>query len=132
MTDRRRRVLAGAAVVAAGLAGAACGASDDDRALLPAAVAADLAERSETVAQTLQRGDGCGAARQAEQLQTAVDRAVAGGHVPVELRAELRRRASDLARSIVCVRPPPVPAGDEEDDGDDDHSGDDSEDDGDD
>ena len=76
---------------------------------MPAAVAADLAERSDMVAQALEHGDGCAALRSAKQLRTAVERAIAEGRVPARLRAELRQRAGTLARSIVCVQPDPPP-----------------------
>lgn len=118
--------LAGAGLAAALLAAGCGGSTEEQPPLLPAALAADLAARSESVARTLGRGDDCAAARRARHLRAAVDRASAEGRIPVDLRRELRRRTSDLLRSIVCVKPPPPPARDDAEDEDRDEDEDDT------
>lgn len=128
MSARRacRRLLRVAAPVSAVAVLAGCGAAREDaRAAIPAEVAGDLARRSTSIARTLDRGDGCAAARQARQLRDGVERAIAARRVPAELRSELRRRAARLARSIVCLPRAPTAAGppperDHEEDGHDD------------
>jgi hypothetical protein len=97
-------------VAAAALLAGGCGSEPPEEAPgMPAALATDLAERSDLVAQALEHGDGCAALQRAKQLRTAVERAIAEGRVPARLQAELRRRAGSLARSIVCVQPIPPP-----------------------
>jgi hypothetical protein len=91
-------------------------------------VAADLAERSDEVAETLAAGDECGAAAQAADLRGAVVDAINAGDVPPRLQEELTGAANDLASRIECVEPPPPPpppatTAEEEDDEDDEDRG---------
>lgn len=103
----RRLSLAAAAVLAVLASGCGSEGSEVREPRLPAGLAASLATRSDGVLRTLEHGDGCAAARQARQLRTAVERAIVSGRVPTQLKAELRRRARTLARSIVCIAPAP-------------------------
>jgi hypothetical protein len=72
---------------------------------LPPAVAADLATKSESIADLLDAGNTCGAARQADVLVRAVETAITSGRVPVAFRASLRKTATELQNEVNC--PPP-------------------------
>jgi hypothetical protein len=90
---------------------AACGGSGESSApapKLPTGIAEDLASRSERIARTLDNGDVCGAARQADNLQAATIEAINSGDVPEEFQEELQATANDLVDRINC--PPPEPA----------------------
>jgi hypothetical protein len=76
---------------------------------IPAALAASLATRADRVATALQSGDDCRAATQADQLNAAIERAVAAGTIPRRLQAPALTAAARLASRIVC-RPPTTPA----------------------
>jgi hypothetical protein len=90
---------------------------------LPAALAQNLAERSDEVADTLAAGDDCGAAAQADDLRGAVVAAINDGRVPPPLQEELSGAANALVSRIECVEAPPPPpppattAEEEDDDG---------------
>lgn len=112
---------------------AACGGSDGGETRqaeprLPASLAADLAARSDLIADTLAAGDGCGAATQAAELQRAVIDAINARRVPAELQEDLQSAANALAVRIECVSPalppPPAPRTTDEDEGDGDGDGD--------
>jgi hypothetical protein len=91
----------------AALAPASCGGSDSGEApKLPRALAADLADTSEAIADALDAGDVCGAAGLADQLKDAVDEAVSAGQVPPELRGEVEQAALDLQNGVNCPAPP--------------------------
>lgn len=99
------------------LGAAACGGSDGNEARpaeprLPRALAADLAARSDRVADSLAAGDDCGAATQAEALRTAVLAAINERRVPPELQEELSGAANGLVSRVECApaaTPPPPP-----------------------
>jgi hypothetical protein len=97
-----------ACLLAAGGCGGESGADDGarDAPSIPAGVAGDLAERSDAIAATLEAGDVCGAAQQADELKAAVAEAVAAGRVPAAFRAELEATAEELVNEINC--PPPA------------------------
>lgn len=100
-------------MLTAGLA--ACGGSDGGRTQqaeprLPASLAADLAKRSDLIADTLAAGDGCRAARQAAELQRAVIDAINARRVPAALHEDLQSAANALAVRIECAPPAPPPA----------------------
>lgn len=100
----------------AALAPASCGGSDQSSAeapKLPRALASDLADTSEAIADALDAGDVCGAAGLADQLKDAVDAAVSAGQVPPELRGEVEQAALDLQNGVNC----PAPPEEEEEDG---------------
>lgn len=95
-----------AAIVIA-IAAAGCGSDDGDAkaesASLEPAVAERLAERSESIADSLDAGDVCGAAGEADDLA----REVSDAEMPEELRAEAEGAAAELVNSVNCA-PEPV------------------------
>ncbi len=104
---RTKRLELGAALVAA-LCFAGCGGGGGDRPAptrpkLPAALAAQLAERSDRVAAALAAGDGCGARDQAAALQQATVQAINARQVPAALQEDLSGTVNDLAGRIHCV-----------------------------
>ena len=104
----------------AALAPTSCGGSDQSSAeepRLPRALASDLAETSEAIADALDAGDVCGAAGLADQLKDAVDAAVAAGRVPAEFRGELEQAALDLQNGVNCEAPPEEEDGEEGEEG---------------
>jgi len=70
--------------------------------VLPRAVANELAAKSDQIADALDSGDLCGAARLADRLKVAVEAAVSGGQVPPAFRGELDQTATDLQNEINC------------------------------
>lgn len=82
---------------------------------IPAPIAEDLAARSEEIAATLDGGDVCGAAQQADDLVRAADEAIQDGQIPQALQGELQNVALELQNTINC----PEPERDEEDEDDD-------------
>jgi hypothetical protein len=93
----------------AALAPTSCGGSDQssaDAPKLPRALASDLADASEAIADALDAGDVCGAAGLADQLKDAVDAAVSAGQVPSELQGELQQAALDLQNGLNCPARP--------------------------
>jgi hypothetical protein len=96
---------------------------------LPAALAADLATRSDAVAERLDANDPCAARAEAEVLQEETIAAVNDGRVPARYQEELTGAVNSLVASIECplqVEPPPPTVSethhdeDEEDEEDDD------------
>jgi hypothetical protein len=94
-------------VAALSLAIALAGCGDSTRTsaqepALPRALANDLAERSDQIADALDSGDLCGAAGLADRLKDAVEAAVSGGQVPPAFQDELEQTATDLQNEINC------------------------------
>ena len=103
------------AAIALALPLAACGGSGETSApapKLPRALAADLAERSDRIAETLDAGDVC-SADQADDLQATAIGAINAGDVPPALQEDLQATANDLVDTINC---PPPEKKDEDDD----------------
>ena len=93
----------------AALATASCGGSSQslaDEPRLPRAIASDLAEKSEAIAAALDAGNACGAANLADELEDAVDAAVAAGRIPPEFQGELEGTAVELQNGINCTQKP--------------------------
>lgn len=103
---QRRGTWLGAVVCAVALAGCGGGEAAPEEPLIAAAVAEDLAARSDAIADTLGAGDVCSAAQQADELQQAVDQAISSGGVPAAFRASLRETATRLVNEVNC---PPAP-----------------------
>jgi hypothetical protein len=94
-------------VAALSLAIALAGCGDSTRTsaqepALPRAVANDLAAKSDQIADALDSGDLCGAARLADRLEDAVDAAVSSGQVPPAFQDELEQTATDLQNEVNC------------------------------
>jgi hypothetical protein len=103
LSVRRRAGTLAAVSLAIALAG--CGDSTRTSAqeqAVPRAVANDLAAKSDQIADALDSGDVCGAARLADQLKSAVEAAVSGGQVPPAFQHELERTATDLQNQVNC------------------------------
>jgi hypothetical protein len=102
----RPRTRHGLIAVGVALALAGCGGSSNQtvqrQAELPQALASDLADRSDAVADALDAGDECKAAHLADELKNAVEAALASGDVPTEFEAELERNATDLQNDVNC------------------------------
>ena len=96
----------GAGLLAAiAMAAAGCGSDDDapaEGASLEPAVAERLAQRSEGIADSLESGDVCGAAGEADDLA----REVSDAEMPDELRAEAELAAAELVNSVNCEPEP--------------------------
>jgi hypothetical protein len=73
---------------------------------LPAAVAQELAQRSDAVADRLEGGDSCAARSEADALQTEAVAAVNERRIPRRFQEELLGSVAALAESIECVAPP--------------------------
>jgi hypothetical protein len=98
------------------LALAGCGGGSEqssDEQLIPRAVAADLAAKSEEIAAAYDAGDVCGAAELADDLKNAVDDAIAGGEIPAAFQRELGENATELQNELECPQEQP----EEENDG---------------
>lgn len=124
MANRRRndncRKLGAAFVGALCLAGCGGGATDrraPTRPKLPAALANQLAERSDRVAAALTASDLCGARGEATALQHATVQAINARQVPAALQEDLTGTVNDLVDRIQCVSAP-------QQDGDEDEHGD--------
>jgi hypothetical protein len=121
-------VRSSAAVIAAALVAVAAGCGGDSNGIDRSA-ADRLARQSEAVAASLDRGDGCAAARQARALRSQTSAAIVQGAVPDRLRRQLQTAVTSLERRIVCrppavaPLPPPPPQGQDEGDGDGRHEG---------
>jgi hypothetical protein len=93
----------------------ACGGEERPPApKLPAAVAQELAQRSDAVATRLEAGDSCGARSEADALQSQAVAAVNERRIPQRFQEELLGTVAALAESIECV--PPVVEDDGEED----------------
>jgi hypothetical protein len=91
---------------------AGCGGDGREQSVptLPAAVASELATRSDAVAAKLEANDPCGALADAESLQQETIAAIDAGRVPQRYQEELTAAVGSLATSISCtIPPPPVP-----------------------
>jgi hypothetical protein len=84
------------------LAGCGGGSENSTEPLIPRAVAADLAAKSDAVADALDAGDECGAAGLADQLKAAVETYVNGGRIPPAFQQELTETATDLQNNVNC------------------------------
>ena len=101
------------------LAVAGCGGGETERdaaPTLPAALAAELAGRSDAVAERLEADDPCGALAEAEALQADTIAAVNEGRVPARFQEELGAAVASLVDSIECTPAPPPVSDEEEDD----------------
>ena len=99
------------------LAAAGCGGGETERdaaPTLPAALAAELAGRSDAVAARLEADDPCGALAEAEALQADTIAAVNEGRVPAPFQEELGAAVASLVASIECSPAAPPPVFDEE------------------
>ena len=100
------------------LAVAGCGGGETERdtaPTLPPALAAELAARSDGVAELLGANDPCGARAEAEALQADTIAAVNEGRVPPRYQEELGAAVASLVASITCVPAPPAAADDPKD-----------------
>jgi hypothetical protein len=90
-----------------------------DQPRLAAAVASDLAQRSDRVADPLAAGDVCGAAVAADELQAAAVDAVNRGRVPSPFQEELTGAVNALVDEVNCPPPPAATedAAEEDDEG---------------
>jgi hypothetical protein len=121
---RSGRMSAAALVVAVALA--ACGgddsASDETETAaapsLPRALAEELAQTSDEVADLIEAGDGCAASQRAGELRDRALAAVESGDVPPDLERPLIVAVDRLTTQIVCE-----PAPEEEDEDDDKENG---------
>jgi hypothetical protein len=105
------------------LALAGCGgdgdSSSDAGPRIDSAVATQLADASDEVAQLIEEGKTCDAAQRADELLAAAQAEVDNGTVPPELAAPLLENAQALQNEINCdppMPPPPPPETQEEDD----------------
>jgi hypothetical protein len=104
------RILLALIALGAALATTSCGGSSQSSAetpRLPRALASDLADRSEAIADSLDAGDVCGAAILADDLVDAVGSAVAEGRVPAQFRRELEETAAELQNGVNCPEEEP-------------------------
>jgi len=98
-----------AAAVIASAALAGCGSSSERSApappTLPTKLAADLAQRSDQVAATLDAGDACRALDEAQHLQQDTIRLINEGRVPGAFQEHLQAAVGDLVARIDCAPP---------------------------
>jgi len=80
---------------------------------LPRALAAQLAARSDAVANALAEGESCRARTLSRQLQRATIAAVNAGRVDARLQEDLTSAVNDLAGRVRCVPPVVEPREDE-------------------
>jgi hypothetical protein len=108
-TRTRLRSRAGGAALVACAALAGCGGDGETAEPPPPsiepAVAEELAQAADRVANLLANGDTCGAAHAADDLQDAVVAAVNEGSIPPELQEQLGTSAGELVNTVNC--PPP-------------------------
>ena len=99
------------AALAAVLALAACGGDEagPTEPALPPTVAERLAAESDEIADKLDAGDTCAAARQADALKDEAQAAIQAGQVPAALQAELMTNIEELVNTVNCPAPPPPP-----------------------
>jgi hypothetical protein len=115
------RALAGLAAFVS-LALVACGGGEpeperrSEPPRIPSAVANELAERSDAVADKIDAGDICGAARDADALEDRVETLIAAGEIPRRYRKELQSEAIWLRDEVNCPQPAPPPQEDEKED----------------
>jgi hypothetical protein len=106
------RALLAAAPLVSALVLAGCGAERPAQrsgaaraALLPQALAQQLAAESDEVARSLAAGNGCAARSAAIRLRRQTIQAINAGHVPAAFQERLQSAANDLAGRIHCVAP---------------------------
>ena len=108
----------------AALALAGCGGQDErepevEGPRIERAIANELADLSDDVADRLEGGDSCGAAESAAQLRERLTAAINEGKVPEAYLEELSGAANELELGVPnCIdkAPPPPPDTDEDDD----------------
>lgn len=104
-TRTRSPELVAALLVALTLSG--CGSNSEQRAAppprLPPTLAANLAARSDGVAQALAAGDSCTALNRATQLQRETIDAINSRRVPAAFQEHLGSSVTDLVSRIQCV-----------------------------
>jgi hypothetical protein len=116
-------------VCSAALALAGCGGQEQaetevEGPRIERAIAHELAELSDEVADQLESGDSCGAAQSAAQLRERLTTAINEGKVPEAYLEELSGATNELELAVPkCIdkAPPPPPDTGEDDDEDDDH-----------
>jgi hypothetical protein len=98
------------------LALAACGGGDGEQAEqqvsgppIERGVAEDLAKKSEEVANLLDRGDACGARKEAAKLRENVTKAINDGAIPELYLEDLSGVVNEIQAGIPACEPPPLP-----------------------
>jgi hypothetical protein len=86
---------------------AACGGTTAKQASIERLTANRLANVSDEVAATLQRGDSCAAASKARTLRSQVASAIDSGAIPHSLAASARSASARLVNGAACTPPPP-------------------------
>jgi hypothetical protein len=94
------------AIACALLLGACGNGSDSGTGALSSAVAERLASAADQIASSLDNGDTCDAAAEADALQREASEAIAAGDVPAELRTRLTTAVTDLVNEVNCEPPP--------------------------
>lgn len=94
---------AGCAVALAGCGGGSETSSSEPS--IPAPLADDLASQSDAIAASLEGGDVCGAAQQADALNDSVNDGVANGQIPKVLQGELQSVVAELVNTVNCEEP---------------------------
>jgi hypothetical protein len=116
------RLAAGVAALACAAAIAGCGGDEaeperrTEPPKIPSALADELAERSEAVAEKIEAGDVCGAAHEADALEDRVEALIAAGEIPRRYQEELHSEAKWLRDKVNCPEAPPPPEEEEEKD----------------
>jgi hypothetical protein len=104
-------------LVVAALCVAGCGSEAQRRPApqptLPRAIAAALADRSDTIGDALDSGDPCRALALARDLRRQTIAAINGGRVPRPFQEPLQSAVNDLAARIACVQEPKAEAEDD-------------------
>jgi hypothetical protein len=117
-----RRLAAALATFACVATVAGCGGGERERRAeppkIPSAVANELAERSEAVAEKVEAGDVCGAAHEADALEDRVEALIAEGEIPARYRDELHSEAIWLRDRVNCPEPAPPPVEEEKEEDD--------------
>jgi hypothetical protein len=106
---------AGCALTLAGCGGGSEQTSSEP--VIPAPVADDLAAQSEMIAASLEGGDRCGAAQQADALNDSVNQAVTKRQIPRALQGELQNVVSELVNNVNCPQPEEEEEGEEKGNG---------------
>jgi hypothetical protein len=101
------RLGTGLLVIACALVLGACGSgSDSGTGALSSSVAERLASAADQIASSLDNGDTCDAAAEADALQREANEAIAAGEIPAELRTRLTTAVTDLVNEVNCEPPP--------------------------
>jgi hypothetical protein len=118
----RRPLAAGFAVLACAAALAGCGGDEAEPERrtqppkIPSALADELAERSEAVAEKIDAGDVCAAAHDADALEDRAEELIAEGQIPRRYQEQLRSETVWLRDKVNCPEPPPPPEEDQKKD----------------